>query len=454
MSFETYLSYFDEDWKLFIKKKCNIYEKATKWKQDPKRITIFNIRRDDENRKKILLPLSMWNDLCEDFPNEGPFEKINVKFEGEPLEEAQRDQKTVVAQTLKHLKEKHTCLLALRTGFGKTFLSLYLICQLKLKALVLCHATTLHEQWKEQAQKWCPKLKIQIVKGNNFDPSADVYMMGIIKATHFNENQFEGIGVVFVDEAHLALTNTFSDALLKIKPRYLVGLSATPDRNDGMHKLLYPYFGPKKEFIIREEVKDFTVIKYVTHFKPELKYRFDGTMDWTKVIQSIACNTSRQRFIVGLCKEYKKNKILILSDRVCEILGCKNYSKCACENQVSYGLYPLLKEEGESVDYRAENRKSHDEEVRVLVGTYGKLGVGYDSKRDLLILASDKTDIRQNEGRIRSKNNIVIDIVDSLKTFETHWKKREAWYKKRGATIIVKETRPPERIRLIGKNKF
>lgn len=423
----------DNEWKNYIKKECNIQKKITKWNFNPESISIFQV--EDE---MVRLPLAMWFDMCEEFPNKGPFAKIIAKFEGELLEQYQRDQKTAMKEAVNLLHKYHAGLLAFRTGFGKTFCTLYLICTLKVKAIVLCHATTLHEQWVKEAARWCPDLKIQIVKGKKLDPDADVYMMGVIKSTHFDRSVFEGIGLVIIDECQMTLTSTFSKALLQFEPKYLVGLSATPDRNDGMHQLLYPYFGPKERFIVRTEKKSFRVIKYKTYFKPEVRYGFDGTIDWSTIISSTACNPDRQKFIVDLCMKYPKEDILILCDRVCEIVGCKNYAKCTCKPQRSPGLVPLLEAKKQSVDYRADTKKKHDEGCRIVIGTKGKLGVGYDSKRTLLIMDADTTDVRQNEGRIRTDNNLIIDIVDNHSTFENHWKKRAAWYKKRGAIIEEK----------------
>ncbi len=443
MSFVIDRKDLDAEWKSYIKKECNIWEKTTLWNKVPNAITIFNV----SDKKQVILPLSLWNEMLDDFPNDFKFDKIKVPFLGVPQENDDKDQKTVLATAIKHLESKHSVLLALRTGFGKTFSSLYLICHFGLKTVLLCHSTTIQEQWISEAKKWCPDMNIQIVKsekkkygGSAFDPNAHVYVMGVIKCSHYDSSEFKNIGMVIVDEAHLTFTQTFSSALLKFSPKYLIGLSATPDRRDGMHKLLYPFFGPKEEFIVRHQVKTFTVIKYLTKYKPIVRSGFNGTVDWNIVTRSIECNTSRQKEIVNICQKYPDHKILILCKRVCAIIGCENYSKCTCENNsLSKGLIPLFKENGENVDYRAEMKKNHDEECRILIGTTGKLGVGYDSKRTILIMACDVTDIRQNEGRIRADNNIVYDLVDNFTTFEKHWKLRQKWYKERGADIQIED---------------
>jgi hypothetical protein len=72
-----------------------------------------------------------------------------------------------------------------------------------------------------------------------------------------------------------------------------------------------------------------------------------------------------------------------------------------------------------------------------------KAGVGFnDPTLTMLILATDRQDVIQFEGRIRTTNNIIYDLVDDYKTLETHWEKRAAWYERRGAVIEVISLRP------------
>ena len=64
----------------------------------------------------------------------------------------------------------------------------------------------------------------------------------------------------------------------------------------------------------------------------------------------------------------------------------------------------------------------------------------------MLILASDCKNVEQWEGRIRTANNIIFDLVDSYKTYESHWDKfRMPWYTLRGAEIKVLSYREKQR---------
>jgi superfamily II DNA or RNA helicase len=52
------------------------------------------------------------------------------------------------------------------------------------------------------------------------------------------------IGTVVVDEAHHIAAATLSQALPRLPARYVIGVSATPDRSDGLEKVLYWLLGP------------------------------------------------------------------------------------------------------------------------------------------------------------------------------------------------------------------
>jgi len=438
MSFRIPKKLLDDDWKDYIKKECNISQRADQWNKNPGIIPIFKVDKSTDV-VKVVLPLALWKTALDEFPNKNKYDIVDAKFIGEPVENEKKDQITVLKEITEKLKTDHYALMALRTGFGKTFCSLYLICNfIKLKTVLLIYNRQLDDQWIKEGQKFCPDLKIQVVK-KKFDPNADVYIVGILKLKSYNESELGRIGAVIVDEVHLCMTQTFSDALLKFSPLYLLGLSATFDRKDGMHKLLYPFFGNKKEFISRHQVKNFKVVKYVTGIVPEVNNNMNGTLNWSGLVRSLACNNDRQQIVVDLCERHPDKTVLILCKRVCTILGCENYLKCPCKDKISKGLIPALNDLKESVDYVAFTKKKYDQDARILIGTFDKLGVGFDSNREILILESDVIDVRQNEGRTRIENNLIYDLVDNFSTLEKHWNGRKKWFIKRGATIEIEK---------------
>ena len=64
------------------------------------------------------------------------------------------------------------------------------------------------------------------------------------------------IGHLGVDECHRAPARTFTEAVTAFDCKYMLGLSATPWRRDGLSKLIYRYLGRKVHEIDRQELTD------------------------------------------------------------------------------------------------------------------------------------------------------------------------------------------------------
>jgi hypothetical protein len=149
-----------------------------------------------------------------------------------------------------------------------------------------------------------------------------------------------------------------------------------------------------------------------------------SSLDWTHLINSIAYNEERQAYIVSLILQHPDHRIMVLSDRQQE---CDRI----CDKLEAAGEHSLLKITGTT-----SKKKTDTTKYRVLVAGMKKAGVGFnDPTLTMLILATDRKDVEQLEGRIRTSNNIIYDLVDDNPTLENHWKKRGAWYSKRGAVI-------------------
>lgn len=379
-------------------------------------------------KKFITLPLGKWYDFTLDFPNNTKpvveFTSSIVPYTVETDPKGYRDQDVVIDFCMSSLLEHHVVFLSLPTGFGKTSVATYLSSKLRRKTVILCHiAVVLDNQWVPTYAKFT-NAKIQRVDTENtLDPNADVYIIGVMKVANINASEFVNVGTVIVDEAHLTTVSTFTNALMKIHPEYLIGLSATPDRKDGMHVLFDIFFNNRT--IIRRETKKFVVYKCKSSFRPELTFvdvRGKRTLNWSHAINSIEYNPDRQRAIAMLTQrdEFKALNTMVLCNRV--------------EN--SQGVYNVLKEIGESVDILAGTKKKWNDDARILVAGQKKAGVGFDNpKLRCLINASDTTDVRQYEGRVRHSDAVIIDIVDDFVTFEKHWAIREMWYIERGAEI-------------------
>nr|WQM87211.1 conserved putative superfamily II helicase [Marseillevirus cajuinensis] len=348
---------------------------------------------------------------------------IQGEFVGELLEETEpapgrhtkRDQKTIFLEAKKLIDSENACLLSLSTGIGKTCLAICLASHYGGKTLVVCKSDRVKRQWVESIQKFTTH-SAEIVKGKEL-PEADFCIMGPMKCRNF-EGDLSCFRTVIVDECHEICTNVFSESLFKVHPFVLIGLSATPDRMDGLGDMLPPFFGDNP--IVRKEKKEFKVFKISTGFVPNRKYDKRGTLIWTEVIRSLAENKERQRLISKVLQRPAEGKTIVLGKRKSEL---RALSALLSEQNVSNSLY-------------IEGAKTYDNEASVILTTVGKGGVGMDDpKIRTVAIISDAMDVRQYEGRARCANSVIYDFVDRHSTLEKHWEERKSWYLERGATI-------------------
>lgn len=309
-----------------------------------------------------------------------------------------------------------------------TSIGTYLLTKLRYKTAILCPLDGLKKQWKDEIEKFTDgDAVVQIVRGRAaLKDDADVYIIGTKKASTMERDDLMDIGMVMVDEAHMS-TAILSKSLLNFQPRYVVGLSATPDRADGLTKLLELHFGHSSKFLTRHEVKNFTVIKYVTDYVMDDEFverRGTIQVDWTAMVTALNSIEARTIEIAKLAIDNPEHKIMILCDRV---------------HMATY-MHLYLQEQGESSELYIGSKKTWDKSKRILITGVKKGGVGLnDPDLTMLILAADMKDVRQCEGRIRTVNNVVYDIIDRHRLIESHWCKRRAWYRHRGAIIVDKD---------------
>lgn len=363
--------------------------------------------------------LDMKRKLRESYP------EMSVKFEGVLREE----QKEIRKESISSLSKTGSVVISLYTGGGKSITALALACHIKLKTLIIVNKVVLINQWENSIKQFCPSAKInKLLPKSKFDEEADFYIINAVNMCNKEVGYFDSIGCVIVDEIHLIMAETLSKSLFYVFPRYMIGLSATPYRTDGLDPLLDFYFGSNK--IVRELRREHIVYKVKTGFTPKVEMASNGKVNWGVVLDSQSNDKERNELIINIAKEFSDRNILIMSKRI---------------EQAQY-IFNRLEEEGESVTNLIGKKQEFDKEARILVGTTAKTGTGFDhQKLDCLILASDLENyFIQVLGRVLRRPDvkpIVFDLVDENRILEKHYKTRKEVYTEIGGTIIDFEKR-------------
>ena len=331
-------------------------------------------------------------------------------FKGELL----KRQKEVRDEILEVLNRTKSVVLSLHTGFGKTVMALYLACKIKQKTIILCHRKIIIDQWVSSIKKYIPDATYSILgekikKKSEFVDSkeCDILICNVINVPKQEREFYNRFGCVIIDEIHTVCTDSFSKSLLYLFPKYVIGLSATPFRSDGMDRIIELYCGP--EIIYRKLSKPFNVYKLNTGYKPDPKVNIAGQMDWNSVLEGQSTNLKRNKLIVNLCRYFITRNILVLVKRKEHALILQN----------------LLKECGENVDVFMDTQTTFNEGCRILIATYSKGGVGFDfPKLDMFISGADVEEgFMQYIGRIFRRDDvspIYIDLIDEMSTIKKH----------------------------------
>lgn len=133
-------------------------------------------------------------------------------------------------------------------GIGKTALGTYLVAQRGRSTLVLVHRKPLLEQWVAQLAMFLgvEERDVGQIGGGKRKPNGrlDVAMIQSLVRNDRVEDFVAAYGHVIVDECHHLPAVSFESVLSEVKARYVVGLTATPQRRDGHQPITEMQLGP------------------------------------------------------------------------------------------------------------------------------------------------------------------------------------------------------------------
>lgn len=127
------------------------------------------------------------------------------------------------------------------TGAGKTFVALAAIATLKVPTLVCVTTVELAKQWVKRLHE-CLGLKAGVLVGGEKRVER-VTVATYHSAVKALPDIYDKFGFVVYDEGHHLPAETFKEIALRLKAKYTMVLSATPERSDGNESLIYKVGG-------------------------------------------------------------------------------------------------------------------------------------------------------------------------------------------------------------------
>lgn len=176
-------------------------------------------------------------------------------------------------------------MIQLPTGKGKSILGLYIASALSCKTLIVVHKDDLVDGWKKDiALAFDGKVCAGLIKAKSRDVGHFLTIATVQTLNRLSEDELEKLystfGLVIQDEMHHCPASSYS-VVANFRPKYRLGLTATPERSDGLDHIMNLYYGrmcykyvPKKD----EDEKDEDILpvkvikqKSTVYFNPLFK---------------------------------------------------------------------------------------------------------------------------------------------------------------------------------------
>jgi hypothetical protein len=380
-------------------------------------------------------------------------------------------------------------LICVPCGKGKTFMALRIASLLKKRFLIVVDKEFLMNQWKGEIQALMPNLRIGILQSDthqigtetitakalglaelkalakqaglriggtkdelmarlteaNVDcaPKSEtvqydctICMIQTLCVQTFADGTFNDYGFTIFDECHHLGAQHFSRTLQKIQTKKMLGLSATPTREDGLSKVFHWFLGPPIHWEKTREPDPQVEVQAVFITSTNLQYTTVPT-NWrgepvmaTLLTNVLGCEERNQeiaKHILGFCADPLR-KILVLSERIGHLQMIESLILESAPITIAYYIGGMKDDEREAGAATAQ----------VLLASYAMASEAMNIKTlNTVVLASPRKNVEQSTGRIlrvrpdqRQVHPVIVDIVDVHTMYRSQWRKRAIYYRK------------------------
>ena len=383
-------------------------------------------------------------------------------------------------------------LICVPCGKGKTFMALGIAAKLKKRFLVVVDKEFLMNQWKGEMEALFPGIRIGIIQEDNkqigdieepapkeatipelkqklrelglkvggtkeellarlhqaVPPSEPVVkerrqydcsiaLIQTLIRRDFGPTDFESFGFTIFDECHHLGAQHFSKTLQRVQTAKMLGLSATPTREDGLTKVFTWFIGEPVYWEKTREPDPTVEVKGINIETQDPVYATIPT-DWrgepvtarllTNVLGCAERNKKILEWILRLTAEPRR-RLLILSERIGHLNAIEELVKAADPSlTMSYyvgGMKEEVREQGAAT-------------AKIILASYAMASEAMNIKTlNTVILASPRKAVEQSTGRIlrirpdqREVPPMIVDIIDSHQMYQSQWRKRLEYYKK------------------------
>ena len=337
------------------------------------------------------------------------------------------------------------------TRAGKTLTAIEAACRLGGSFLVLVDRQPLLDQWVRAVQDHVRDLEgrplpVGIIKGDRFDTPPEypvvVAMIQTLVRRSLDRDTRRAWRTTLVDECQSAPCTSIWSALERVESAYVLGLSATPDRKDGLTRAISWTIGPQIATLKRDltaEVHFLQVPWANTHvpkrrgsknFREPRLVRGNGLgVDINEAEKSLLRDEHRLDVI-----STEVGRAVLAGRRVLVLVRLREHAKrLAATLQEKLGYRPGV--------YMPPTATPEQMAKNPTIATYGiaAKGIDFQPPPTLCVLAGPRRDVRQAVGRVLQPQAphtpLILDVVDGVKPLLGQAYARLAFYRDKGFKI-------------------
>ncbi|MBF2057012.1 MAG: DEAD/DEAH box helicase family protein [Cyanobacterium sp. T60_A2020_053] len=237
----------------------------------------------DDRVEKFRIPAPSYPDLIEKLEAEGikfiddAKEFFNIEINNNNLTKTPYEHQQEALTQWKGAGRKGV--IVLPTASGKTYLAQMAIAVTPYTTLIVVPTLDLMHQWYAQIEQAFPKVEVGLLGGGSHDSAPlliATYHSAAIHAQHLGNHY----ALQIFDECHHLPTDFFKVIAEESIAPYRLGLSATPERGDGSHRLLDQLIGKvvyrkSPEDLSKIALAEYEIIPIKVKLSPAEKQRYE-----------------------------------------------------------------------------------------------------------------------------------------------------------------------------------
>ena len=374
---------------------------------------------------RMIVPVGTLSTLKDMFPSativDNRFEaknKLNITFCGK-LRDYQED-------AVKAMEKDSNGVLCAMTGSGKTAIMIKCMCDVGQPTLILVNTVELANQFISALLKFTDLTKKDIGVLGNGKKDIKPITVALLQTITILDVSKLNFGMVIFDECHQSPADTYYLAMSGLSAKYKYSCSGTPERTDGLTKVIFWTTGKLIHTIPADKLVTILVKPSIRTIETDYFFPLFDSGEYGEMISDLSRDEERNKLILEILKDYPTQQCVLL---------CQRKEQVTLLQTAIPGSVSLTSNMGKK-DRVAVMKGLLNGQHRVVISTFQLFSTGIDvpTLEVLFVCAPLKSTvkIRQAAGRLMrttpllpNKQPIIVDFADKKVELLKH-----QWYQR------------------------